>query len=123
MGLKGLKNVVAKAEKRRRPIRETKPWHRLDYGWRDRLRHAERIIIEALKANPGRFEVKRDPKSLSTVIIAVPVHEYHALTGWQHKRHGQRRRIIVRIPVKVFFKMGMSQLLPEIPENERRKKP
>ncbi len=123
MSLKGLKSMVARAEKRRRPIRETRPWYHRDYGWRDRLRHAERVIIEALKANPGRFEVRRDPKNPSTVVIAVPVHEYHALTGWQHKKHGRKRRIIVRIAAKVFFRMGMGDLLPKILENERRKKP
>lgn len=97
-----LKGVMAKASRRRREITETPPWKRLEYGWRDRLEHADHEIILAMKARPQSFEVEIDPRDQTTVIVTTLAPRRTRHPGWKERRQKTPRQIILRLPISLF---------------------
>jgi len=102
-----LKGVFAEAVRIRRAIIETEPWQRLEYGWRDRLEHANREIIAAMKAHPRRFKVQTDPHDSGTVIVTTPAHRVIKRTGWERSARKNSRQISARLPMKMFEVRGI----------------
>ena len=101
---------LAKAAKAIRILGETKPWQGHPYGWKDRRTHAEVRIVQALKSNPERFEVRIDPQDPQCVLITTKAPKPRRITdrphGWEKPR--RRRPITIRVPVKVLRRMGIN---------------
>lgn len=94
-----LKTLVAKTRRREDTIARSKPWKKLRYGRLDALWAAENSLLRAVRQNPERFSVERDPGNPEFVLITTPV------------RSAQAHGLEVRLPVRKLKKMGLARLI------------
>lgn len=97
-----LKTLVTRTKRREEQIAKRKPWNRLRYGKLDALWAAENSLLRAVRQNPERFSVERDPGNPEFVLITTPC---------QSDRGQRLRAQTVRLPVRKLRRMGLTHLI------------